>query len=254
MSHARDGAAKDARLYYCAAVPRSDMSNVNAKPIRVFLIDDHRSILWGLERLIESAKPAMGVAGSATSYTEALKSPQALAADVILLDLDLGQENGLDAIPELMAVSKARILVLTASRDEAVHHRAVLAGARGIVGKEARAETILAAITKVHQGEIWLDRAATGRLLVEVSRKNALRDAQDPEQKKIAQLTVREREIISLVVANAGATARAIAEKLNISEHTLRNHLTSIYEKLGVANRLELYAYAHQQKLASPLR
>jgi DNA-binding CsgD family transcriptional regulator len=88
---------------------------------------------------------------------------------------------------------------------------------------------------------------------VEVSRKNALRDPENPEQKKIAQLTVREREIIALAASNAGATARAIAEKLSISEHTLRNHLTSIYEKLGVANRLELYAYAHQQKLAEPV-
>lgn len=228
------------------------MPNENAKPIRVFLIDDHRSILWGLEKLIESGRPSMRVAGSATTYSEALKTPQALTADVILLDLDLGHENGLDAIPMLMAASKAKILVLTGSRDEAVHHSAVLAGARGIVAKEARAETILAAIGKVHEGEIWLDRVATGRLLVEVSRKNALRDTDNPEQKKIAQLTVREREIIALAGANPGFTARAIAEKLNISEHTLRNHLTSIYEKLGVANRLELYAYAHQQKLAKP--
>jgi DNA-binding NarL/FixJ family response regulator len=229
------------------------MSSENGKPIRVYLIDDHRTILWGLEKLIESGKPAMRVAGSATSYTEALKTEEALAADVIVLDLDLGQENGLDAIPKLMSTSKAKILVLTASRDEALHQKAVLAGARGIVAKEARAETILAAIAKVHEGEIWLDRAATGRLLVAVSRKHALRDADDPEQKKISQLTAREREIIALAAANAGATARAIAEKLHISEHTLRNHLTSIYEKLGVANRLELYAYAQEQKLAKPI-
>jgi DNA-binding NarL/FixJ family response regulator len=131
-----------------------------------------------------------------------------------------------------------------------VHDRAVLAGARGVIAKEARAETILSAIEKVNAGEIWVDRAATGRLLVEVSRRNAARDAPNPEQGKIAQLTAREREIIGVAAGNAGATARAIAEKLNISEHTLRNHLTSIYEKLGVANRLELYVYAHQQKLA----
>lgn len=228
------------------------MRNESAKSICVFLIDDHRSILWGLERLIESAKPRMRVVGSATTYGEALKMPQTASADVILLDLDLGQENGLDGIPKLIAASKARILVLTGLRDESVHHNAVLAGARGVVAKEARADTILAAIAKVHEGEVWLDRAATGRLLVEVSRKNAARDIVSPEQRKISQLTVREREIIAVAAANAGATAKAIAERLNISEHTLRNHLTSIYEKLGVANRLELYVYAHQQKLAQP--
>jgi DNA-binding NarL/FixJ family response regulator len=169
---------------------------------------------------------------------------------VSLLDLDLGQENGLDAIPKLTAASKAKILVLTGLRDESVHHSAVIAGARGVVEKEARAETILAAIAKVHEGQLWLDRAAAGKILVELSRKNTGRDAVNPEQNKISALTVREREIIALTATNAGATARTIAEKLHISEHTLRNHLTSIYEKLGVANRLELFAYAHQHKLA----
>jgi two-component system nitrate/nitrite response regulator NarL len=219
--------------------------------IRVFLIDDHRTILWGLERLIESGNPGMRVVGTATTCAEALKALQRAPADVIVLDLDLGEESGLDAIPKL--ISSAKILVLTGVRDPAVHDRAVLAGARGVVAKEARAETILSAIEKVNAGEVWVDRAATGRLLVEVSRRNAARDQPNPEHGKIAQLTVREREIIGIASANAGATARAIAEKLNISEHTLRNHLTSIYEKLGVANRLELYVYAHQQKLAKPI-
>lgn len=226
------------------------MPGDTASPIRVFLIDDHRTILWGLEKLIETSKPPMRVVGSATSYSEALKLLDKAAPHVILLDLDLGQENGLDAIPKLIAASPARILVLTGLRDETVHHNAVLAGARGVVEKEARAESILAAIAKVHEGEVWLDRATTGKLLFEMSRKNAGR--LDPEQQKIAALTVREREIIALTAANAGATAKTIAEKLHISEHTLRNHLTSIYEKLGVANRLELFAYAHQHKLTKP--
>jgi len=131
-----------------------------------------------------------------------------------------------------------------------VHHSAVLAGARGVIEKEARAESILAAITKVNQGEIWLDRATTGKLLVEISRKMDGRNALDSAGRKIAALTIREREIITVTVTNAGSTAKTIAEKLRISEHTLRNHLTSIYEKLGVANRLELFAFAHEHRLA----
>ncbi len=218
-------------------------------PIRVLLVDDHRTILWGLEKLIESGKPSMQVVGSATSSSEALKAIEKTSPDVILLDLDLGDENGLDAIPGLIAASNAKVLVLTGLRDETVHHRAVLAGARGVIEKETRAESILMAIAKVHEGEIWLDRAATGKLLVEISRKSASRSATDPVQEKIATLTVREREIIGLAAANAGSTAKSIAEMLHISEHTLRNHLTSIYEKLGVANRLELFAFAHQHKL-----
>jgi DNA-binding NarL/FixJ family response regulator len=220
--------------------------------IRVFLIDDHRTILWGLEKLIEGDSRGMRVVGSATSYTEAVGLLDAAAPDVIVLDLDLGTESGLDAIPRLAASQKAKVLVLTGLRNEAVHHNAVIAGARGVVSKEARAETILSAIAKVHDGELWLDRAAAGKVLVELSRRQAGRDSPSPEQQKIAALTVREREIIALAAANAGATAKAIAEKLHISEHTLRNHLTSIYGKLGVANRLELFAYAHQQKLVKP--
>jgi len=228
------------------------MSTQNSEPIRVFLIDDHRSILWGLERLIESGRPAMRVVGSATSCNEAVGVLDKALPDVILLDLDLGTESGMDAIPKLLEASRARILILTGVRDESVHHEAIIAGARGIVEKEARAESILAAIKKVDEGELWLDRAATGKLLVEISRKNAKRGALDAEQQKMAALTVREREIIALATANAGATAKAIAQRLHISEHTLRNHLTAIYAKLGVANRLALFAYAHQHKLAKP--
>jgi len=227
------------------------MATESAGPIRVFLIDDHRTILWGLEKLIESGKPPMRVVGNATSCREALTLLPAADPDVILLDLDLGEEDGLDSIPQLLAKSKAKVLVLTGLRDETVHRNAVIAGARGVVEKEARAETILAAIAKVHEGQLWLDRMAASQVLVELSRRTAGRHV-DRDEARILSLTVREREIIALTANNAGATARAIAEKLHISEHTLRNHLTSIYEKLGVANRLELFAYAHQHKLAAP--
>ena len=224
------------------------MTAPDTTPIRVFLIDDHRSILWGLEKLIESGTPAMRVVGSVTNCTDAFKLLDKAAPDVILLDMDLGRENGLDAIPQLMAKSAAKILVLTGLRDKTVLDKAVLAGARGVVEKEAPAETILTAIARVHEGQLWLDRAATGRIFVEFSRKGAA-PAADPEQQSISALTDREREIIAATVTHAGATAKVIAEKLHISEHTLRNHLTSIYDKLGVANRLELFAYAHKHGL-----
>jgi two-component system, NarL family, nitrate/nitrite response regulator NarL len=219
--------------------------------IRVFLIDDHRTVLWGLERLIESAKPRMAVVGSAGNGADALERLDEVSPDVIVLDLDLGGDSGIDAIAPLAAKSSAKILVLTGVRDTTAHDRAVLAGARGVVYKEAPADTILTAIEKVHEGQIWLDRAATGRIFVELSRKGAPQPP-DPEQAKIASLTEREREIVAAVVADAGAPAKAIAEKLHIAEHTLRNHLTSIYDKLGVATRLELFAYAHRNNLGTP--
>lgn len=225
------------------------MAESNPAPIRVFLIDDHRSILWGLERLIESGKPGMEVVGSATNCAEALKLIDETLPNVILLDIDLGGEDGVREIPKLIARSRAKILVLTGLRDESIHDEAVLAGASGVVEKEASAETILTAIEKVHEGQLWLNRIATGRIFVEFSRENAAQ-AVSPERAKIAALTDREREIVSVAASHAGANAKAIAEMLHISEHTLRNHLTSIYDKLDVANRLELFAYAHKHGLA----
>jgi two-component system nitrate/nitrite response regulator NarL len=216
--------------------------------IRVFLIDDHRSILWGLEKLIDSNKPAMQVVGSATSCSEALRMLEAASPDVIVLDVDLGEHSGLDAIPGLIASSSAKILVLTGVRDESVHDKAVLAGARGVVRKEEAADTILTAITRIHEGQVWLYRAAIGRIFVEFSRKSAGQPL-DREQRKIQTLSDREREIIAAIASDTGATAKTVAELLHISEHTVRNHLTSIYDKLGVANRLALFAYAHKHGL-----
>jgi DNA-binding NarL/FixJ family response regulator len=225
------------------------MNAQDSAAIRVFIIDDHRSILWGLERLIESGKPAMQVVGTATSCSEALKVLDEAAPDLILLDIGLGDENGVGEIPNLLVKSHAKILVLTGIRDESLHDKAVLAGASGVVVKEASAETILAAIQKVHEGQLWLDRVATGRIFLEMSRDNAAQSV-DPERVKISSLTEREREIVAIAATHPGSNAKAIAEMLYISEHTLRNHLTSIYDKLQVANRLELFAYAHKHALA----
>jgi len=219
-------------------------------PIRVFLIDDHRSILWGLQRLIESGKPAIQFVGSAESCAEAIKLLDTANPDVILLDIDLGNENGVNEIPSLRIKSKAKILMLTGVRDKAAHDKAVLAGASGVVEKEAPAETILTAIAKVQEGQIWLDREATSRIFSEISRETRAVSI-DKEQVKIASLTQRERAIVAVTANNAGATAKTIAQTLYISEHTLRNHLTSIYNKLEVSNRLELFAYAHKHGLAS---
>lgn len=224
------------------------MAARNSSPIRVFLISGHRCILWGLERLIESGQPAMQVAGSATSCAEALERIDDASPDLILLDFDIGHEDGAVEIPKLKARSHAKILVLTGLRDELLHDKAVLAGASGVVRKEATAQTILAAIEKVHEGQLWLDRITTGRILVEFSRKSAAQAA-DPERAKIASLTDREMEVVALSASHAGANGKTLAQMLNITESTLRNHMTSIYNKLNVSNRLALFAYAHTHGL-----
>lgn len=211
--------------------------------IKILLVDDHRSVLWGLEKLIEGESPRMEVIGKATTSAEAMALLDQVQPDILLLDLDLGGENGIHAIPALLAKSKSKVLVLTGSRDPSVHDSAMLAGALGVVEKGESAETILKAIQKVHEGEVWLNRVATGRVLLEMARGRAA-DSLDPEQKKIASLTPRERQIVAEIGSDAAASSRVIAERLRISEHTLRNHIASIYEKLQVSSRLELFAYA----------
>jgi DNA-binding NarL/FixJ family response regulator len=130
-----------------------------------------------------------------------------------------------------------------------LHDSAVLSGARGVVDKREAAPTLLKAIEKVHEGQIWIDRNATSRIFLELARKKAA-NAKDPEQQKITCLTPRERQTIAAMVGDASAPGKRVAELLHISERTLRNHLTSIYSKLGLTNRVDLYAYAHRHGLS----
>ena len=221
------------------------MRPVETSAIRVFLVDDHRTILWGLERLIETATPSMSVVGQATSRTELFAQLPAANPDVILLDLDLNGENSLDCLQELNEQSAARVLVLTGVSDPLVHQEAIIKGARGVVQKRESASTILRAIDKVHEGQIWLDRHSMGHVVHALARGQK----PDPEAVKIAALTPKERKIIGMLVQEKGARNKVIAGKLQMSEHTLRNRLTTIYDKLEVAGRLELYLYATSHPL-----
>ena len=215
---------------------------------RVLLIGSHPIVLLGLENLIGGQRPQMEMVGRFTGCAEVLPQLGKLAPDVILLDRDHGAENGTDAIPRLIDLSKAKILVLTASRDPSVHVSAVLAGAKGVVGKEEEEETILRAIGKVHEGQLWLDRTSMGMLVIELSNRK-VSEKRDPAQQRVGTLTDREREIVAVVTSHSGATGTVIAEMLHISESTLRKHLGSIYEKLGLSSRLELWDYAHKRGL-----
>lgn len=214
-------------------------------PIKIFLIDDHRSVLWGLEKLIDSEKPKMEVIGTATNSAEAMDLLATISPDVILTDLDLNGESAVAIIPNLILKSNAKVLVLTGSRDLAIRDSAMIAGARGVVEKSDTAETILKAIEMVHQGEIWIDRSTTSRIFNELSRKKNT-ESDDPEQRKIASLTRKERLTAAEIANDAAANTKTIASRLCISENTLRNHLTAIYAKLDISSRLELFVYANK--------
>ena len=215
------------------------------------LIDDHQTMLWGLGKLIESEKPRMEIVGTAKTCEEALAKIGFLNPDVVLLDLDLGGTSALDILPSLMLNPATCVLIFTGARDQALLDLAVFRGARGILRKDAPAEDVLKAIEKTAGGEIWLDRETLGRVFSEfMSPKGAYRHG--AELDKHASLTQRELKIIQAVVEGTGAPNKALAERLFISDHTLRNHLTSIYQKLGVSNRLELYIYAVKHQLGNP--
>ncbi len=222
------------------------MTTVYTSPIRVFVIAPPM-VCWGLERLVQTAS-RMELAGSAGSVASSCDALQESGADLVVAGIDSAEEFA--ALAELASGNPARFLVVTNTRDTSLLDNAMLAGARGVVRMDDPPELLLKAIEKVHCGELWIDRAATARIFLEMARQKAA-PPQDPDQSKIATLTSRERQTIAAVTSDASAPAKVIAMRLCISEHTLRNHLTSIYSKLEVSSRLDLYAYAYRHHLAS---
>lgn len=223
-----------------------------ARPIRVFVAEDHQITLWGLQQLIDASRPRMAMAGCASTLDELMRHDELPAADVLLLDLDLGGENAAAALGALRQRGDARVLVLTGADDAELHREAVMRGARGVVHKSAPAATILRAIECVSGGEVWLHRALLGEVMSRLMDGGAPAKPRDPDAERIAGLTPREREIIEVLLRNAGAKLLSAADTLHMSEHTLRNHLTTIYAKLGVRGRLELHVYAAAHGLDRP--
>jgi two-component system nitrate/nitrite response regulator NarL len=221
------------------------MQSFRMHPIQVFLIAPPM-VCWGLERLVQSGHPGMELAGSAGAMAMAYAALEKQAAGVVVVAIESEQE--LSSFGELQSHCKLKLLVITGSHETALLDRAVLAGARGIVKTCEPPSSLLKAIEKVDEGELWIDRGATSRIFLEMARQKAA-EGSDPEKTKIATLTGRERQTIAAVAGDASAPAKVIARRLCISEHTLRNHLTSIYSKLELSSRLDLYAYATRHRL-----
>src|SRR5262249_43451616 len=221
------------------------------KPIRILLVDDHAVVRAGL-RLIIQSRPGMTIVGEAGNRDNALKVAASESPDIILLDLDLGGDSGMALIADLKAAAaESRIIILTGMRDTETHRQAVLAGAMGIVKKEKAAEVLISAIERGWAGDAWLDPSLVAGVLNEMTGSSKARK-DDPEREKIHTLTNREREVIALV--GEGIKNKEIASRLFISETTVRHHLTSIFDKLAVADRVELLIYAYRHGLASPPR
>jgi two-component system, NarL family, nitrate/nitrite response regulator NarL len=216
-------------------------------PIYILIADDHVVVRAGLRMLIES-QPAMQVVGEATNKEEVMALASREQPDIILLDLHLGSENALDFLSELMGKAEdARIIILTGFRDREEHQRAVRLGAMGVVLKDTTPQLMLKSIERVHAGEVWLDRFLTSKLIVSLRGNEKKKDAPQDDKSVIGKLTDREHEVIALV--GEGLKNKQIADRLCISEVTVRHHLTSIFEKLKVSDRLELLIFAYQKGL-----
>jgi DNA-binding NarL/FixJ family response regulator len=182
----------------------------------------------------------------AINHTEAITAVVNSKPDLVLMDMDLGDSVSLDFLPELLEKTSAKVLMLTGVQDPDLHDRAIVKGARGVLLKGESAKVILRAIEKVHAGEIWASNTMLARVL---NQMNTRQKPVDPEGEKIANLTQREREIITALLTFEGSTNEEIARQLFISTSTLKNHLTTIYSKLDVKNRVQLMKYALSHKL-----
>lgn len=217
--------------------------------IRVLLI--HESPLLGaaLRALLET-QAQLEVIGLTPAASAALGLARATHPHIVLLDLAGAASGWLDLIPALLDVSpSSRVLVLLPHDDLELQRQAVRRGALGVVCMSEVPERLFRAITKVHAGEVWLSRAALADVLTHLHAPRPV--VTDPEAQKLAALTPREREVIALL--GTGLKNKPLAESLAITETTVRHHLTAIFTKLGVTDRVELIIYAYRYGLARPL-
>lgn len=217
--------------------------------IRLLLLGHHAIGRAGLRLLVESG-PDMTVIGDTASPSEAVRLAAHEQPDIILVDLNDRDGGHLECLPSLFeAANASRVLVLMEGQDHELGKRAVRLGATGIVFKDKAPDILIKAIQKVHTGEAWLDRFTIATALTEMSRGNHRRSV-SPEAENISALTKREREVIGLVAM--GLRNKQIAERLFISDVTVRHHLTSVFSKLIVSDRFELMIYAYRHGLAEP--
>lgn len=217
-------------------------------PIRILIADDHPLVRDGLRRLLE-LQPGFIVAGEASDGVEAVHQVKALRPDVLLLDLTMPRMNGLEVLKELAdRAAEVKTVLLTAAieREETVD--AMRLGARGVVLKESATQVLYKCIRAVMDGEFWVGRECIGDLMQSL-RQNGRAPVRDVSP--ASHLTRRELQVVSAIVD--GSTNKDLAKDLGISEQTVKNHLSNIFDKLGVSNRLELALYALHHKLLDGL-
>jgi two-component system nitrate/nitrite response regulator NarL len=212
---------------------------------QIVIADDHPIFRHGLRALLE-AEPDFHVVGEAADGAEVIEMVRRVRPDVLLLDLAMPRMGGMEALRELASAPPSsapptRIVVLTVGIEKREIIEALQLGAAGIVLKDAAAQLLIRALRAVLDGQYWVGREAVADL-IQYLRRMAPTPAVAPVRDEPRKLTRREGQIVSNIVA--GLTNREIAEKLSISEDTVKHHLSRIFDKLGVSHRLELAMFA----------
>jgi two-component system, NarL family, nitrate/nitrite response regulator NarL len=225
--------------------------NGGKSKIRIVVADDHPIFRDGLCKLL-ALEEDFEVVAQAQDGRQVLEILQHCEPDILLLDLRMPGLDGLGTLQELQAKrNKIRVIVLTASDDKNEFVQAMKLGTSGIVLKQTATELLIKSIRKVHAGEIWLDShttAAVIRQFVAAEEAPPQPPAMPaPRERERSPLSQREREIVALVAQ--GFKNKEMAEKMFISEQTVKNHLHNIFDKLGVSDRLELALYAIHNNL-----
>ncbi|HEY2845662.1 MAG TPA: response regulator transcription factor [Bryobacteraceae bacterium] len=218
--------------------------------VRILLADDHPIVRDGLKKLLQLEED-FEVVGEAGDGREVLEKCHELDPDVLLLDLRMPNLDGLSALQALQQTNKrTRVIILTASEDKNEFVQAMKLGCSGIVLKQTAPDLIVKSIRKVNSGEIWLDSLTTAAVMRQFSTGLESAGGGGGKGRERSPLSTREREIVALVAQ--GYKNKEMAEKMFISEQTVKNHLHNIFDKLGVSDRLELALYAIHKGLHLP--
>ena len=210
--------------------------------IRILLVDDHDIVRLGLMALLKN-QPDMEVAGEAGTASEGIKLVENLIPDVVLMDIRLPGGGGIDACEQITSrVPSCVVVMLTSFADDELVVRAIRAGAMGYVLKQVGNAELLRAIRAAANGEALLDPSTTTRLLSRIRETERKADED-------AFRDISEREMDVLVHLVKGKTNAEIAVLLKLSEKTVGNYVSNMFEKLHVSNRIELAVYAHEHHL-----
>lgn len=226
--------------------PQEAAPDLREQVIRIAIAEDQPLIREALRARL-SLEPDFEIVAEVRDGFEVLDMLPRAEPDILLLDLNMPELDGLATLRRLPAYRlKTRTIVLTASEDKSKHIQAMRFGASGVVSKQTSTELLVKSIRKVFGGEIWLDRRTTAALI-----KRFTSSGRPPAQARPGNW-VSGREVDILRLAGQGLKNREIAEKLLISEQTVRNYVHSLFRKLGFSERWELVRYVMQRKARLP--